>query len=178
MAEHSARYADFAKFLTDNGIAVYVSDHRGHGRTITDMKDYGVWPHRDEWWRIIGDLKLLKDIASTENPGLPYYVLGHSMGSFLARTFITRYSTEISGVIISGTGTNPASSLPMSPALSRAAAPRPSCSTNCRSAVTTKATMLLTSGFRATMRRLRSTLPTNFVEDCSPIRSTVDFSKA
>ncbi|MBQ3832066.1 MAG: lysophospholipase [Bacteroidales bacterium] len=107
MAEHSARYADFANYLTDNGIAVYVSDHRGHGKTITDMKDYGVWPHRDEWWRIVADLKQLKDIATAENPNVPYFVLGHSMGSFLARTFITRYSTEISGVIISGTGTNP-----------------------------------------------------------------------
>ncbi len=107
MAEHSARYADFANYLTDNGIAVYVSDHRGHGRTITDKKDYGVWPHRDEWWRIIGDLKQLKDIATNENPDIPYFVMGHSMGSFLARTFITKYSTELSGVIISGTGTNP-----------------------------------------------------------------------
>ncbi|MBR3946506.1 MAG: alpha/beta hydrolase [Bacteroidales bacterium] len=107
MAEHSARYADFARFMTDNGIAVYVSDHRGHGNTIADKKEYGVWPHCDEWWRIIGDLKQLKDIATDENPNLPYFVLGHSMGSFLARTFITKYSTEISGVIISGTGTNP-----------------------------------------------------------------------
>ena len=107
MAEHSARYADFANFLTDNGVAVYVSDHRGHGKTIADRKDYGVWPHRDEWWRIISDLKQLKDIAVSEFPSLPYFILGHSMGSFLARTFITKYSTELSGVIISGTGTNP-----------------------------------------------------------------------
>lgn len=107
MAEHSARYADFANYLTDNGIAVYVSDHRGHGKTIAVPEDYGVWAHKDEWWRIIGDLKQLKDIATSEYPNLPYFVLGHSMGSFLARTFITKYSTELSGVIISGTGTNP-----------------------------------------------------------------------
>ncbi len=107
MAEHSARYVDFARFMTDNGIAVYVSDHRGHGKSIVNRDDYGVWPHRDEWWRIIADLKQLKDIAMEEYPNTPYFVLGHSMGSFLARTFITKYSTELSGVIISGTGTNP-----------------------------------------------------------------------
>lgn len=107
MAEHSARYTDFAEYLTKNGIAVYVSDHRGHGKTIVNISDYGVWPNRDEWWRIIADLKQLKDIATDENPNLPYFVMGHSMGSFLARTFITKYSKELSGVIISGTGTNP-----------------------------------------------------------------------
>lgn len=107
MAEHSARYADFAKYLTDNGIAVYVNDHRGHGKSIAEPRDYGVWPHRDEWWRIVSDLKQLKDIATAEFPSIPYFIMGHSMGSFLARTFITRYSTELSGVIISGTGTNP-----------------------------------------------------------------------
>ena len=78
-----------------------------HGKSIASPADYGVWPHRDEWWRIIGDLKQLKDIATDECPNIPYFVLGHSMGSFLARTFITKYSTELSGVIISGTGTNP-----------------------------------------------------------------------
>lgn len=109
MAEHSARYANFAEFLTRNGIAVYICDHRGHGKTIADYNDYGVWPHKDEWWRMIDDQKQLKDIASEENPDVPYFVMGHSMGSFLARTFITKFSTELSGVIISGTGTNPTS---------------------------------------------------------------------
>lgn len=107
MAEHSARYADFAEYLTKNGIAVYICDHRGHGKSIADYADYGVWPHKDEWWRMIGDQKQLKDIAVAENPNLPYFVMGHSMGSFLVRTFITKYSTELSGVIVSGTGTNP-----------------------------------------------------------------------
>ena len=107
MAELSARYTDFAEYLTGNGIAVYISDHRGHGKSIASIEDYGVWPHRDEWWRIIADLKQLKDIATNEYPQIPYFVMGHSMGSFLARTFITKYSTELSGVIISGTGTNP-----------------------------------------------------------------------
>ena len=79
MAEHSARYADFANYLTDNGIAVYVSDHRGHGKTITDMKDYGVWPHRDEWWRIVADLKQLKDIFGC----LPTYICSTAVLEFV-----------------------------------------------------------------------------------------------
>ncbi len=107
MAEHSQRYTDFANFLAEKGIAVYISDHRGHGKTISNYADYGVWKNKDEWWRMIGDQKQLKDIATSENQNLPFFVMGHSMGSFLARTFITKYSTEISGVIISGTGTNP-----------------------------------------------------------------------
>lgn len=107
MAEHSKRYEDFAEFLTQNKIAVYVSDHRGHGQSMTSYKDYGVWKNKDEWWRIVEDLKQLKDIATSELPDIPYFVMGHSMGSFLARTFITKYGNELKGVIVSGTGTNP-----------------------------------------------------------------------
>ncbi|MCF0206404.1 MAG: lysophospholipase [Bacteroidales bacterium] len=107
MAEHSARYEGFADVLTSHGFAVFVDDHRGHGRSIESYEDYGVWKNKDEWWRIIADLKQIKDEALAEFPNVPYFVFGHSMGSFLARTFITLYSRELAGSIICGTGTNP-----------------------------------------------------------------------
>lgn len=106
MAEHSQRYTAFANYLTDNGFAVYIADHRGHGRTIKNDADYGVWTNKDEWWRLLSDQRQLQEIALQEVGSKPYFILGHSMGSFLARTFITLYSNTLSGVIISGTGTN------------------------------------------------------------------------
>lgn len=106
MAEHSERYADFAEFLVNKGAAVYISDHRGHGRNCIKPGQYGVWPEKDSWFRIIDDLKILNDISEKAFPNVPNFILGHSMGSFLARTFITKYC-GLKGVILTGTGTNP-----------------------------------------------------------------------
>lgn len=107
MAEHSERYTDFAEFLVSKGAAVYASDHRGHGRNCMKPGQYGVWQKKDTWHSIVDDLKVLNDIAEKAYPGVPIFILGHSMGSFLARTFITKYSCDINGVILTGTGTNP-----------------------------------------------------------------------
>ncbi len=107
MAEHSERYTHFAEFLVSKGAVVYVSDHRGHGRNCLKPGQYGVWPGKDTWFSIVDDLKVLNDITEKSFPGLPIFILGHSMGSFLARTFITKYSSGIKGVILTGTGTNP-----------------------------------------------------------------------
>lgn len=106
MAEHSERYADFAEFLVNKGGAVYISDHRGHGRNCLKPGEYGVLPEKDAWFRIIDDLKILNDLSKESFPEIPNFILGHSMGSFLARTFITKYC-GLKGVILTGTGTNP-----------------------------------------------------------------------
>lgn len=107
MAEHSERYADFAEYLVGKGAAVYISDHRGHGRNCLKPGQYGVWQEKNTWFTIVDDLKVLNDIAEKNFPGRPIFVLGHSMGSFLARTFITLYSSDLKGVILTGTGSNP-----------------------------------------------------------------------
>lgn len=107
MAEHSERYLHFAEFLVSKGAAVFASDHRGHGRNCIKPGQYGVWPKRDTWFSIVDDLKVLNDASAKSFPAVPNFIIGHSMGSFLARTFITKYSNDIDGVIFTGTGTNP-----------------------------------------------------------------------
>ncbi len=107
MAEHSERYIKFANFLVNKGAAVYVSDHRGHGKNAVSDDDYGLWPAKNEWCNIVDDLKILNDITAKDFPNIPNFILGHSMGSFLARTYITSYDTELNGVILTGTGANP-----------------------------------------------------------------------
>ena len=56
---------------------------------------------------MIADIHKVRKITQRENPGLPYFILGHSMGSYLLRKYITRYGEGLSGAIIVGTGSVP-----------------------------------------------------------------------
>lgn len=106
MAEHSARYASFAEFLTAHGFAVCMNDHAGHGKSA-QVK--GHFADENGWEFVVDDLKALLDEVSGRYPGLPVFLMGHSMGSFLSRSFLTRYGGMLQGCILCGTmGKNPA----------------------------------------------------------------------
>jgi alpha-beta hydrolase superfamily lysophospholipase len=102
LAEHAARYEDFARFLTDAGYICYADDHRGHGKTAVDEKALGDWGPNG-WDGVVGEIKVLTDIIKKENPGIPVFMIGHSWGSFLAQDYIEQYGDELKGVILSGT---------------------------------------------------------------------------
>lgn len=105
MAEHSARYDAFAAFLAERGYAVYMNDHAGHGRSA---QINGHFADKNGWENVVSDLNALMDQAAENHPGLPLFLMGHSMGSFLSRSFLTRYGTRLSGCILCGTmGKNP-----------------------------------------------------------------------
>ncbi|MBR7743615.1 alpha/beta hydrolase [Phycicoccus sp. BSK3Z-2] len=106
MAEHSARYARLAEALTGDGYVVYAHDHRGHGRTAGDG-DHGYFADRDGWDTVVGDLRTVTDQARSEHPDLPVFLLGHSMGSFLARAYVIEDSRALAGLVLSGTGGDP-----------------------------------------------------------------------
>jgi alpha-beta hydrolase superfamily lysophospholipase len=101
MAEHAVRYADFAAFLNKNGFIVYANDHRGHGKTAESPDEIGIIG-QDGFELIISDAYVLLQTIKNKHPGLPVFILGHSFGSFLAQSFISRYDSEIDGVILSG----------------------------------------------------------------------------
>ncbi len=103
MAEHRSRYSSFAAFLNENGFIVYADDHRGHGQTIEIPEQQGFFAESDGWNRVVKDLSLFTELISKENPGLPLFLLGHSMGSLLLRTLIIDSPVRINGVILSGT---------------------------------------------------------------------------
>ncbi len=103
MAEHSKRYERFAEFLTNAGFIVYANDHRGHGKTQELYGQMGYFSDKNGWGKVVDDMAFLIDIIKNENKELPVFMLGHSMGSLLARTFITYYSEKIDGLMISGT---------------------------------------------------------------------------
>ncbi|MFO7842063.1 MAG: alpha/beta hydrolase [Fidelibacterota bacterium] len=104
MAEHAARYEEFAGYLCKNGIAVYANDHRGHGKTAGSLDNLGYFADESGWIKVVTDMRRLTKIIRKDYPEAPVFLFGHSMGSFLARTYITLYD-DIHGVILSGTGT-------------------------------------------------------------------------
>lgn len=106
MAEYADRYDDFAQFLNKNKIAVYANDHRGHGQTAGSLENVGYFAKKDGWMKVVDDMHVFTKLIRKKHKDLPIFLLGHSMGSFLARTYITKYD-DINGVILSGTAANP-----------------------------------------------------------------------
>ncbi|MBC9713705.1 alpha/beta hydrolase [Streptomyces sp. TRM66268-LWL] len=109
-AEHAQRYDRFATELVAHGYGVIASDHRGHGATATSTGGYGVaevpgaaGEGQDSWRAIVDDLKAVGDRARALYPDAPTVLLGHSMGSMLARDYAQEYSDTLAGLILSGT---------------------------------------------------------------------------
>lgn len=108
MAEHIARYDEFARWLCEKGIAVIGHSHLGHGLTAASAEDFGFIANKDGWLRLVDDVHVVRTAAQELFPGLPHILLGHSMGSFVTRTYITRpEAAGLEGVVISGTGNMP-----------------------------------------------------------------------
>lgn len=104
MVEHIQRYHDFAMFLLDNHIFVYGNDHRGHGKTGDKQGQLGYFASQNGFTKTANDLHEITKIIKSEYPETPLFLFGHSMGSFLARHYIQNHSTDIDGLILSGTG--------------------------------------------------------------------------
>lgn len=108
MAEHSARYERFAERLTAAGYAVYAADHRGHGQTASSMTpDHGYFADRDGFDTVVADLRTVTDHVREEQTGLPLFLFGHSMGSFLSRAYAIRWGHDLTGLVLSGTAGDP-----------------------------------------------------------------------
>ena len=107
MAEYSNRYSRFALELCKAGYAVFVSDHVGHGSSVTDKNMLGYFGENGEE-TFVEDLKTLSDMAKSEYPDLPLYMVGHGMGSLIARKYTAKYGYLLDGVVYTGTsGENP-----------------------------------------------------------------------
>ena len=102
MAEHKERYKDFANFLTERNITVYIADIRGHGDHI-DSEMEGFFHEEDGWDKVIKDRRIFTEKIAGENEGIALFIFGHSMGSLILRDYITRYKTLYNGIILSGT---------------------------------------------------------------------------
>lgn len=88
ISEHIGRYDSFARFLAEHGFAVVGHDHLGHGRTARNPSEFGWFADRDGWKHVVKDVRALRERVGAEYPGLPCFLLGHSMGSFVVRGYL------------------------------------------------------------------------------------------
>ena len=104
MAEYIERYDAFARWLCEQGIAAIGHDHLGHGKSVESDADLGFFAENDASEIVIRDMRTVTLEAKNRFPGLPVFILGHSMGSFFVRRYLALYGGEVSGAVIMGTG--------------------------------------------------------------------------
>ena len=104
MVEYIDRYDEFAEFMSEHGYYVVGHDHLGHGKSIQTEADLGYFDERKGNQYVIGDIYQLQEMTRKKYPDVPYFMLGHSMGSFLLRQYLTMYAGGLAGVVIMGTG--------------------------------------------------------------------------
>ena len=108
MAEHSGRYARLGAALCAAGIALYAHDQRGHGKTAAQGV-LGHFAHEDGWSKVVDDLASLSQSISQRHPDLPVFLLGHSMGSYVAQAYVMYHGASLQGAILSGSNYQPVS---------------------------------------------------------------------
>lgn len=104
MTEHIDRYDGFAQYMAGKGILVVGDDHLGHGKSVRPGELYGYFCKEDAATVLVRDEHRLKKMTQEQYQGVPYIILGHSMGSFIARNYLIRYGSGIDGAVIMGTG--------------------------------------------------------------------------
>ena len=104
MIEMIERYEDFALFLNRHGYAVIGNDHLGHGLTAGNNSDLGYFCPRNMSAIVVADLHRVTRCARKKYKNVPYFMFGHSMGSFMVRRYLMRYGMDVDGAILSGTG--------------------------------------------------------------------------
>lgn len=100
LKEHKKRYYDFAEYLKNNGYTVYMSDNRGHGFSVND--EYPLSFMADIHLLVKDQYEITKYIKS-KHKNIPLYMIGHSYGSMVARTYLQNYDAEIDKLVLSGT---------------------------------------------------------------------------
>ena len=106
-AEHIARYDAFARYLNGLGIAVVGHDHLGHGLSLPEGGTPVYFGAGNTWNTVVDDIYVLHQRIRLWYPDVPLCIMGHSMGSFLTRTYLIRYPGTVKAAVIMGTGWQP-----------------------------------------------------------------------
>ncbi len=104
ICDHVERYDHLADWLVEHGFVVVANDHLGHGKSWQEPERQGAFGEKNGWELALSDMERLREQTAAQYPGLPYFLLGHSMGSFLTRTYLIKYPGRVTGAILSGTG--------------------------------------------------------------------------
>ena len=106
LAEHAARYSALAATMTAQGYTVIAHDHRGHGRCAQKAL-LGHYDDHRGWNKVVADLDVIYQQATSLSKGMPHFLLAHSMGSFITMQFLMDYPASLTGVILSGSNYSP-----------------------------------------------------------------------
>lgn len=104
VAEYGARYALFADYLCKNGFVVVANDHLGHGLSRVEDRPMVYLGDENGWDNVVEDMESIRIRTAKVFPGKPYFFFGHSMGSFLVRTYLIRHPGTLTGCVLCGTG--------------------------------------------------------------------------
>lgn len=107
MVEYVERYDRFASFLAEKGYYVVGNDHLGHGKSVQSEEEYGFFHEKNGNQCVIEDIRRLQEETMQKYPGVPYFMMGHSMGSYMLRKYLTIHNDDLRGAIIMGTGCVP-----------------------------------------------------------------------
>lgn len=102
MVEYIRRYDEFAEFMCSRGYYVVGNDHLGHGKSVQSKSEYGFFNEKYGNACVIGDMHTLRQRTMKKYPDVPYFILGHSMGSLLVRQYIQLYGNGLSGAVLLG----------------------------------------------------------------------------
>ena len=102
MVEYIDRYDEFARYLAEHGILVVGNDHLGHGKSVQNKSEYGYFNKKNGNACLLGDMHTLRTRMSKKYPHVPYFMLGHSMGSILMRQYMQMHGNGLAGVLLLG----------------------------------------------------------------------------
>jgi alpha-beta hydrolase superfamily lysophospholipase len=100
LAEHAARYAPFANFLSSRGYHVVAHDHRGHGATTAEDGAPRRFANEDGWNKVMADVLAVNADARANWPGLPVIVFGHSMGGVISFNHALREPDSVAATAV------------------------------------------------------------------------------
>ncbi len=103
MCEYAGRYEDLISFLCSDGIMVICHDHLGHGASAASPEELGFFADERGWQYLIKDTVHVSKMIRSKDRKIPFYILGHSMGSLVVRAALAKYDFLYSGSIIMGT---------------------------------------------------------------------------
>lgn len=106
MTEYIERYDVLMAALAENGYVAFGYDNLGHGKTARDDNELGFIAHKDGWKYLIKDVDAFFCAVKKIYPDKRIILMGHSMGSFIARLAAENYGNNYDRLIICGTGGN------------------------------------------------------------------------
>ena len=116
MTERKERYTKTMEFFASRGYVCIIHDHRGHGESVKSTDDLGYF-YNDGDIGIVEDLRRVSEYVREQYPGLPLYIIAHSMGTLVTRVYLRSYDNLPNGVFLCGSPSSNNSTVAVTPIL-------------------------------------------------------------